>query len=1214
MHRATALLVLLFGCSAHATAAPIMFEPSDLMRFVAGNRTAITEVDDKLSPSGRAIEAVAPFRLEGGSLQRLLTPGWYRLVLRVRSDAPIRDSDTLTFSFASSLKGRIPDTFRYETTFSPGEFAASGNYGELSRTFFVGPGAGSYYLSLYGFKGLRIASLSLEALSRTLGLEQVRTNKILYGLKETGTVAVHVLNGATRPQAARLTVRVESGLDDGSLLLDRVVSIPGAVPGRADVIEVPLPAQPEYGHCVVATLRQADTELGTAKCYFYSTDRPASIGHLGYMGIDAAYGPGNAAKFVERMRHHSFPMYEIIFWAPDDVLELIPPAGKDRWWSGQTLARMSTESLKERIRLGHDQGMKVLAYTNLRYDFGYRIKDIFRRHPEFCEWDANNNDQAYSVNALRRQAREDDVERFERTTPNKPKFNAQGVWRLASGNPAVVDAHIDQLVRSTKVFDWDGFRYDDRCNYDEPAVDLLGRRLPEGDWRNPGILARIRDALEKAKPGMIYGHNLEWAQDEPAKADVPMPLDTPPHPNDYYTEFLRDGGLHLQERWLAQMNSRHVPWEQARDYLLALGHNAYRRGGYAYGLSYINNARPVDGRHLIALHCAGLTHVAGDVRDGDVGSVRLACRYADLLYGDHLVPLPGGEKVLHVDVGGKPLWWQRYVRYRQVAPGRRVYLVHLINPPRDSHLGSGEPVLPEPITNVALDWKLPSGWKATRAYQLTADGEKCFDTLISEDARSFTRRELASLSVTRRELPIREEQGSTRMTVPKLDVWSVVAVDCEGPPNDAAPDVIFKLPPVSPEAPRGKWEEVHSDSANRVKLIYDISDIKEWTRPDPAAANKRIALESVHDATATTGRAARCVKGWELNANRPGDCIEGGLYRFSFHLKSTETPPAGAHLSFSAWSPAKHKAPWRINESIALDGLTPDKGWQTFRREFELGYAWDNFSFFVNDGFDELLIDQVTVEEIRCLPDSERLKARGLAGWPAGLQLTPHSGYRVWIGEGLYSEYFHLDAALGVLAGVTVDHAPHWTYRNQRGFDGAGWTKAEDLARYDLIVLANIDLRSLPLERRDWLRGYVEAGGSLLLTGGPYGLGRGGWHESDLIERLLPAKLHAYDLRPAGVASPILLRPAERGFYSEAWNDFPTALWLHEVEPKPGATVHLTAGDRPALITGTAGKGRVALLALTPLGEAPNGVLTWWQWPGWDKTMAKALGWLLKQG
>jgi hypothetical protein len=117
-----------------------------------------------------------------------------------------------------------------------------------------------------------------------------------------------------------------------------------------------------------------------------------------------------------------------------------------------------------------------------------------------------------------------------------------------------------------------------------------------------------------------------------------------------------------------------------------------------------------------------------------------------------------------------------------------------------------------------------------------------------------------------------------------------------------------------------------------------------------------------------------------------------------------------------------------------------------------------------------------------------------------------------------------------------------------------------------------------------------------------------------LIEPILPAKLHAYDLRPFGLETPLALSNAPASFLPASGAERPVAVWLHDVEPKPGATVALRAGERPALVTGTAGKGRVAVLAVTPLGETPADALAWWQWPGWENVMAKTIGWLVQKG
>jgi hypothetical protein len=1188
----------------------VRLDAATLLRMSGADHRGLTEVTDPLCASGSALEAGDAFQLQVFKLDRLLQPGWYRMRLRVRLAAPPTAIDALSFAFWCPNGVHSPSTFRYETTFVPAELPRDGRYGDVVRTLYLGPSFGNYGLSLKGFKGVCIESICFLPQTGSVSVTSVHVNKLLYGLRESGTVAVRILNSTGQPQKARLTVNVESGLDDEACLLDREMTFVANPSTGVEVIELPLPPQPEYGHAVVATIHQGDSST-SARDYFFTSDRPAQIGHLGIMGIEATNSPVKSAQFVDRQRRFCFPMYEIVFWAPDDVLGLVPP-GKDYWWSGQTLAQVTLNGLKDRIRLGHDQGMKVLSYTDLRLDFGFRTAEAFRQHPEYCEWDANDNDMAYEVAAVRRQARESDAERFDPRSPNKPKFKAKGVWRPATGNPDLVDAHIDQLVRSAKTLGWDGFRYDDHYDYDAPATDLLGRPLPKGGWRNPAIVARIRSALEKAKPGMIYGHNLEWAQDEPLRAEEPMPIDTPPHANDYYTEFLRDGGLHLQERYLARMISRHAPWTQVRDYLLTLGHNAYRRGGCAYGLSYLNNARPADARYLAALHFAGLTHLAGGINDSNLGQMRLACRHADLLFGDRIVPLLDDEKVLQVDAGGRELWWKHYVRYREVAPGRRVYFVHLINPPRTAKIGDGDPRPSDPVTNVVLNWKLPPGWKAKRAYQLSGEGDTSIDTVVSGGTWAQETRDLVGYGLYHKVAALRDDGSAARVTVPGLQVWSIVALDCRGPVDDVAPDVRFPLPPL-PAGTVANWGEATTESPIRCRLSYDISDPKGWTRPDPANPGKRVPLATVPDPAATDGRAARCVNGWELEAYRPGGAIEDGTYRISFRVKATARVPADSKLTVAAWCPMAHKQSWHVERSVPLDKLSVDAGWQMLSTEADFGYGWENLGLRVKGGFDGLLIDWIKLEEIRRLPDSVRLKSRGLNGWPSELRLTPHDGLRVWLGDGLYTEHYKLDDALRSIPDSKVAVAGHWTYREQRGFNGAGWTKPEDVAGYDLIVLSNVDLKSMPLERRDWIRGYVQAGGSLLMLGGPYGLGRGCWQESDLVEPLLPVKLHNYDLRPMGLHIPLPLSASAGGFLTNGWPDQPATLWLHDVEPKSGATVHLNAGDHPALVTGTYGKGRVAVLAVTPLGETPAGTLVWWQWPGWNDVMTKTLQWLVRK-
>lgn len=77
----------------------------------------------------------------------------------------------------------------------------------------------------------------------------------------------------------------------------------------------------------------------------------------------------------------------------------------------------------------------------------------------------------------------------------------------------------------------------------------------------------------------------------------------------------------------------------------------------------------------------------------------------------------------------------------------------------------------------------------------------------------------------------------------------------------------------------------------------------------------------------------------------------------------------------------------------------------------------------------------------------------------------------------------------------------------------------------------------------------------------------------------------------------------------EAVADNPPRLYsYYPVKPKAGAKVLLTAGeDKPILIVGEFGKGRVAVFTATCRGYPKEGQLAYWQWSGWHALMAQTV-------
>jgi hypothetical protein len=874
------------------------------------------------------------------------------------------------------------------------------------------------------------------------------------------------------------------------------------------------------------------------------------------------------------------------FWAPDDFGLLVPPAGTSRWWSGQTLARLSEETILARIQALHAQGMKAIGYTDLRLDFGFRVSELFRRHPEWCNWDANDVTMGWSGDEIARQLREDDAERFDPQAPNTPRFGARGVWGPQTGNPTVVDHHIGQLVASMRHFGWDGFRYDDPYDYDFHGADLFGRQLPFQGFSAPVVLARLRGALEAAKPGVLYGHNMEWVQKAPSAAGVPgtggrvesaMALDTPPEENDYYTEHLRDDGLHLQERATAYWDTG-TNWEMIAENLHRLGHNAARRGGHAYAITRAHNFAN-DGRTLTALMLASRVHLAYSASEWQRPYLRLAARHCDLLFGATLQPAPAGTVRLEAR-GGREPWWRRYVRVLEPAPGKRIYLVHLINPPVKPGIDAKNQSPPPLATDIHLTWQLPAGWKAARAWELTADRGEGREMSGAPSAVPVCH-----------PLPLRGTAGAPSLDPLAVAQWTLVAIECAGPTTDRLPAWRFTLPPRPAQPVQFTTGPVADDySPNRFRPVTMRADHPLW----------KSQAGRVADSAATTGMAVHVVGPLTTEAYFSG--IQGGRYRFALRVKSPVTPPDGAKLHLRVWPTGRA---WSVDRDLPLTGLTPG-AWTDLTLEADIGSDRGNCGVQVTGGWDGLLIDRLEIRALKSWSEAERLADGTMRTWPQELAPAPTGG--AWCQFGLWHEAFGIKAALKACQ-VPVVACDWYVFRDQRNWNGPRIDTPDALASYRLVVLANTDLRTFSLAQRAWLRGWVEAGGALLMTGGPYAFGRGWWQESDLIAPILPATLKPFDLRPRGAEHPLPLRGAGplAGLQLPAGA---AANWLHELAPKPGATVALTAGGHPALVLGDAGKGRVALLALAPLGEEIPGA--WWRSRAGQAITDATCRWLLR--
>lgn len=211
--------------------------------------------------------------------------------------------------------------------------------------------------------------------------------------------------------------------------------------------------------------------------------------------------------------------------------------------------------------------------------------------------------------------------------------------------------------------------------------------------------------------------------------------------------------------------------------------------------------------------------------------------------------------------------------------------------------------------------------------------------------------------------------------------------------------------------------------------------------------------------------------------------------------------------------------------------------------------------------------------------------------------------------EGLWTDYFRVTPALHD-AGIRY----HQSYVSRSPYFG-GYTRfyhlpaIDELKSYSVIVIANLDAPSLNAERLKAYREFVAQGGGLVVLGGYWAFSRGAYAGTPL-EEMLPATFapeHRIPETPEGLP----LHPGAQATWKPPieLKSKPVAFYVQTLTPKPDSTVQWLAGDKPALVSGSFGKGRVVACALTANGETPAGVMPFWDWPEWPKLLGQALDW-----
>ena len=154
----------------------------------------------------------------------------------------------------------------------------------------------------------------------------------------------------------------------------------------------------------------------------------------------------------------------------------------------------------------------------------------------------------------------------------------------------------------------------------------------------------------------------------------------------------------------------------------------------------------------------------------------------------------------------------------------------------------------------------------------------------------------------------------------------------------------------------------------------------------------------------------------------------------------------------------------------------------------------------------------------------------------------------------------------------------------------------KELHAYDAIIIGSLEAPRLSTEQQQMLHDFVsKRGGSLLMLGGRYGLGQGGWGNS-LLSSALPARLVDDEtefkrvrlkarLTAQGHNSTMLQIKADKEINASHWETLPELADYQEIgELRPAADTLLmidsaTNKDMPLLVSQPYGRGKSVILA-----------------------------------
>ncbi|MFH0796577.1 MAG: hypothetical protein V2A65_05900 [Candidatus Omnitrophota bacterium] len=556
------------------------------------------------------------------------------------------------------------------------------------------------------------------------------SDKIYYQPGETVKIMVVVKNNTEQETANILRISVMWNLTDSEELKKIPISMkPGEV-FRMSVSWVP---KEEFWGCeAIAELLRLDSTVIRRKSETFAVHHtPFASGQQVTVfqacqksgeenfGVNLGGFRWSTDELLKTARDYYVTWCEQSGVPPSEFSNLAPE--EESWWSGWGCYQQSKGGIKKVIDESHRYGIRAFMY-HAPIVTGVPGIEFARQHPE---WVQRTN--------LGQFAGRYDQHFLEVQVPGIIDDATRNAANVGSSymhvdvyHPAVIDFAANEIIRSTKMFNWDGIRFDghwtlDGISYDNQVTYGYDGYM-QAHGQDPDILS-LRNMkqgiaiIHKFAPEFLFGYNYGFEYRNMG-AQLPRTF-----------EFCANNSAIVWEssRCMNREGDPYHTWDMALDAFQGEVDITRKAGGYEYIIppdpgtvafapGFARHYLPVlyaSGAHLFASAFSNeqsMLHYSGFSTEESIPIHRFAMRYSRFLYDLSIRRgLPAG---CDLKVEGDGLWRSNLITTQPgINKNERIIVCHILGKRANNVININDRAEPVPVTKCKVSLVIPASMK-----------------------------------------------------------------------------------------------------------------------------------------------------------------------------------------------------------------------------------------------------------------------------------------------------------------------------------------------------------------------------------------------------------------------------------------------------------------------------------------------------------------------